>query len=40
MVRNEELSDFMMTVLVVFYGKTSYLVYASKVFDAMVSKKV
>ncbi|CAN4121226.1 unnamed protein product [Withania somnifera] len=40
MVKNEELSVFMTTALIAFYGKMGCLVYASKVFDAMVTKKV
>ncbi|KAK4350415.1 hypothetical protein RND71_029728 [Anisodus tanguticus] len=40
MVKNEELSVFMTTALIAFYGKMGCLVYASKVFDAIVSKQV
>ncbi|XP_055800459.1 putative pentatricopeptide repeat-containing protein At1g10330 [Solanum dulcamara] len=36
----EELSVFMTTALIAFYGKMGCLVYASKIFDAMVSKQV
>ncbi|KAG5628561.1 hypothetical protein H5410_000278 [Solanum commersonii] len=39
MVKNEELSVFMTTALITFYGKMGCLVYASKIFDAMVSKQ-
>ncbi|PHT95457.1 hypothetical protein T459_03339 [Capsicum annuum] len=39
MVKNEELSVFIMSALIAFNGKMSYLVYASKVLDTMVSKK-
>ncbi|PHU29368.1 hypothetical protein BC332_01461 [Capsicum chinense] len=40
MVKNEELSVFMKTALIAFYGKMGCLVYASKLFDEMVSKQV
>ncbi|KAK4380296.1 hypothetical protein RND71_002158 [Anisodus tanguticus] len=40
MVKNEELSVFMMTALTAFYGKMGCLVYDSKVFDGMVIKQV
>ncbi|XP_059301377.1 putative pentatricopeptide repeat-containing protein At1g10330 isoform X2 [Lycium ferocissimum] len=39
MVKNEELSVFMTTALIAFYGKMGCLVYASKVFDAMVRRR-
>ncbi|XP_059278729.1 putative pentatricopeptide repeat-containing protein At1g10330 [Lycium ferocissimum] len=40
MAKNEELSVFMTTALIMFCGKMGCLVYASKVFDAMVIKQV
>jgi len=40
MVKNEELSVFMTTALFAFYGKMGCLIYASSIFDAMVSKQV
>ncbi|WMV06878.1 hypothetical protein MTR67_000263 [Solanum verrucosum] len=35
MVKNDELSVFMTTALITFYGKMGCLAYASKIFDAM-----
>nr|GMD25902.1 putative pentatricopeptide repeat-containing protein At1g10330 [Ipomoea batatas] len=40
MVKNVELSDFMATALITFYGRMGCLDYAAKVFDAIPVKKV